>query len=335
MLRTTSPTPLRRAAIAAAAAIVLAACGNAEAQIELPVSSLTTSQLAALPGYPKFEPANHPFRFAATANATAHDKASNGQKTERKNGTAASVYSGAPNTSPTKLPTWPSGSSLLDFISEGDLGQSWAYMGSTGIPSLFVTGRGEFLADAAASWSTTITIPADGSRELAIVFIVPQMTVAGSTEDDRRARWRARLRAELLVNGYPAWSHEALRLTMDPNQNPGGINEPVVLQTFGNSVTWPTNDEDNDSTNNSIPGNVNGKSSKRTVQLSLGRFAAGAVVDLSMMIRASATTAPITSGGTSNRCLWKNVDNRYFCSQGGATVKGTDGGEAPRIYLMP
>lgn len=308
----------------------------------LPVKTLSNAEIGALSGMPYLSPINQPFRMAAGVKVAAHDKGTPAQAVARKsNGSDAAVYRGLPASSPNPplLPTWPAGTALLDFIPTGDLAQAWATMSATGQPYLYATGYGEFSVDASASWTTSLTIPAGGSRELVVRVVIPPVGLAGATEQEGIARWRARLRAELLVNGFPAWSTESMRLALNPHLLGGGLAETLVLQQFGDPLSFPTNDEDTPLAqgglnNDSNSGNVSGTSAPRTLHVSLGRFAAGTAVDLSMILRATALSTPKLTGGTDHRCKYSNSLARYFCSRGTVTVNGSSG-EAPRIFLLP
>jgi hypothetical protein len=324
--------------MALAAALAAASIG-AQADMPSPVKVLTPAEIGALSGMPYLTPANQPFQVAASAHGSAYNKPAISVDAKRKTGTNAAVYRGTPVTNPPLYPAGPGANDLLDFITTGDLSQSWATMTSDGIPYLRATGFGEFSADANASWATRLTMPAGGSREVVVRLVIPPVSVAGATEQEGIAQWRARMRADLLVNGFPAWSTEALRLTIDPKVVYSNLKETIVLQQFGDPLAFPTNDEDlplasGGLSNDSNQANVNQASSKRTVYVSLGRFDPSKVVDLSMTLRASATTVPKVSGGTDHRCKYSNQLNRFFCSRGSVSVDGSSG-EAPRIYLLP
>jgi len=311
----------------------------AQAQMPLPVKVLVGDETNVLSGMPYLSPATHTFHVAAAANGSAHDKPPINLDAKRRTGSNAAVYRGTPVTNPTLYPPGPSAGDLLEFETNGDVSQTWATMTADGIPYLHATGFGEFLSDASASWNTRVTVPAVGSREVVLRVVVPPVSVAGATEQQGIARWRARMRADVLVNGFPAWSTEALRMTIDPKIEFSILKETLVLQQFGDALGFPTNDEDtppaNDGFNNdTYAGNINGASGKRTVYLSLGRFNANTVVDLSMSLRASATSVPAASGGTDHRCKFSIPQNRFFCSRGTVTVDGSMG-EAPRVYLLP
>lgn len=320
--------------LAIACALAAFAALPAQADIPLPVRVMTDAELGQLSGMPYLNTTNHSFKMAASASARAYNKPTQSLAVERKTGGTASVYRGAPSTSVPLAPPMPPTAALLEMQSNGDVAQTWAAMSAAGFPFIRATGFGDFTAEATASWHTSVTVPAGaGGRELVVRFVLPPVSVAGATEDEGRARWRARLRAELLVNGFPAWATDALRFTTDPNDI-HNLSEVVVLQQFGHPLPFATNDEDSDTSNNTSAANVNNATGKLTVHLSLGRFAAGSVVDLSMLLRGTAHTVPATVNGTDHRCKWKNTADRYFCSRASVSVDGTTG-ESPRIYFLP
>lgn len=319
-------------------ALLLAAALPALAATPLPVRSLAPGELGGLSGMPYLTPANHPFEVAAAARAYAYNKGATGHAVQRKTGSDAAVYRGMPSGNPPLLPPAPASTALLDFITTGDLAQSWATMTASGVPHIAATGYGDFEAEVTASWTTRVTVPSGAAgREVVVRFVIPQASVAGATEQEGQARWRARLRAELLVNGFPAWSTEAIRFTTDPSKIYNNT-ELLVLQTFGSDLGFPTDDEDlpfleGGPNNETSASTVNGKSPAKIVHLTLGRFGPGAVIDLSMILRGHALSVPAVSGGTDHRCKSNSV--RYFCSRGTVSVDGSSGGEAPRVYLLP
>ena len=268
-------------------------------------------------------------RTAATARVSAYNQTDQKQ-TERDSGGAAAVYAGTHGTNPLKLPAWPTDSgALLNFMDKGNLAQAWATTTVTGLPYLFVTGYGAFRAEATAAWSTTLTVPSGPSREVVVRFVLPPVRVNGDTKDKAEANWRARMRADFLVNGYPAWSTEAMRFTTNAAAEP---NDVIVLQQFGAWLTFPQNDEDTNPDNNTSNGSTEGASTKRVVYVTLGRHAGGTVLELSMSVRGTAFTAP-----GDNRC-WFGPDannlERWFCSNATVTVRG-ESGDGPLFYMLP
>jgi hypothetical protein len=273
-------------------------------------------------------------RTAATARASAYNQAEQKQ-TERKSGSAAAVYAGTHGTNPPKLPSWPTPDpgGLLKFEDKGNLAQAWATTTTSGIPYVFATGYGQFRAEATAAWSTTLTVPSGPAREVVARFVLPPVRVNGDTKgDNAEAFWRARMRADFLVNGYPAWSTEAMRLTANPSAEP---NDTIVLQQFGAFLNFPQNDEDTDPNNNSSTSTTD-PSAKRTVYVTLGRHAGGTVLDVSLSVRGTALTMPPDSAG--NRCK-RGPDpvtgvERWFCSNATVTVRG-ESGDGPLFYMLP
>jgi hypothetical protein len=304
--------------------------GGAEAQTSLPTRELNSTEQSALFGLPALTSSAVPFRVAATARVSAYNETTPPAQTERKSGSAAAVYAGTHGTSPALLPTWPTpgANSLLDFKGKGDLAQAWATTSQGGIPYLFVTGYGAFRAEATAAWSATLTVPSGTSREVVARFVIPAVSVNGNTKGDAPALWRSRLRADFLVNGFPAWSTEALRLTANPLDTP---NDTIVLQQFGAPLSFPNNDEDASTGNDTTFGSTEGPSSKRVIFLTLGRVPGGTVLELSLSLRGTALTVPASPNGTGNRCT---KDDRYFCSAATVTVRG-DTGEIPIFYFVP
>lgn len=307
-------------------ALNLAAAAAAQAQVTLPVKSLNSLEVQALPAVWLEPGPSQPFRFASAVRTSAYGLGSNDWKVQRSSSSNAAVHQSLPSASPPLLPTWPAGSSVFDFKVQHDHAQAWATMTSSGVPWIWLRGYGDYKAEAVASWNTTVTVPAGGQREVIVRFVLPPTTVSGVTEAQGPNAWRARLRAELLVNGFPAWSTEAVRLHTSAS---GGAAKPL-LQQFGDTLVFPSNDEDTSTTNDSEDG-MNGASNKTTIHLSLGLFAPGSVIELSMVHRANVFSQATTGGAHKCKHETYPVDD-WFCSGSGVTLNGGTG-EAPRIYL--
>lgn len=311
-----------------------------------PVKVLSGSDLSALSGQQALTPSNHSFRMAASVKVAVDGMGLPKLSVKRTLQTPAATYLALPaGTGTTPLLPGPVGAHLYDFQQLGDHTQTWATMTALGVPHISLQGYGAFDAEATVSWSTKVTLPTTGGlREVVVTFVVPPVVVSGNSEADGPAFWRSRLRADLLVNGHPAWSTGALRFTGDPSKDADPNNTKIVLQQFGDPLTFTSNDEDPPATGNQISndsnaGNVDAPSTKRTVNLSLGRFAPGTVLDLSFVLRAHALTVPGFGNKTLPRaCTQKPDPNtgqlRYFCSRGTVSVKG-DATESPRIYQLP
>ncbi len=315
-------------------ALAITTAAPAWADTPLPARELTSAELAPLSGMPYLSPSNSPFEMAVAVRTSAYNKGLPVLSVQRKTNDTAAVYNSRPTHPAQLLPNPPAPGDQLSFITTGDLTQSWATMTANGVPYLRLTGFGSFEGDATASWNTTVTVPSGGSREVVVRVVVPPVSVAGNTEAQGQARWRAKLRAELLVNGYPAWSSESIRLTTDP-----GAGAKLLLQQFGTKLAFPTDDEDLPQSsggldNDTDDGNINSAAAKKVVHVTLGRFDPGTVLDLSMVMRGTALTVPAVANGTDHRCNYSNVEDRYFCSRGSVGVNGSTG-EAPRIYLLP
>lgn len=313
-----------------------------QVQMELPARELAGYELGRLSGMPKLGPGNHPFEFVSMARVSAHAKFPSTQYPpevmRRRSTSNAAVYASLPGAVPVVLPLPIDGLlSDFDFIKIGDFAQAWATTSTAGLTYLHLRAYGAASAEASTGWNTTVSVPAGGSsNEVVVRFVIPAATVSGDTKEQSIALWRSRLRADLMVNGYPAWSSQAMRLTIDPrNPSSSSLVETVVLQEFGSSWGFPTDDEDQlyseGGPANDSPGNVNRPSVPRVVHLSLGRYAPGTVLNLSLVLHGVALTVPKTPGGTDNRCVY---EARYFCSSASLTLVGGTG-EPPAIYRLP
>lgn len=189
---------------------------------------------------------------------------------------------------PPLLPSWPTENTLHKGAERADLAQGWATMSERGVPYLFVQGFGAFNAGGS-------------SQQLVLRFVIPPVVVDGHSESAARALWRARMRVELLLNGYPAWASAAARFNHAPLINGSGVVEQLLLEHFGSPLDFTTNDDDASTTNDSA-GSITQASAKRTVYLNLGRFQPGSSVELAMVLRGTALTQPRDGDATSHRC---------------------------------
>ncbi|MES2717617.1 MAG: hypothetical protein V4795_17760 [Pseudomonadota bacterium] len=285
-------------------------------------------------------------RTAATVRVSAHDRGAPKQAVQRSNlGVNAAVYAGFPTANAPLLPLPPGARQppALDFQTMGDSVEAWATMTAAGIPHLRLRGYGEFQADATAAWTSRFTLGGSTSKEVVLRFVVPPTVVGGNTEQDGPAWWRARMRTDVLVNGFPAWSTEALRLRADYQTTGamgGAVNQPLeVLQTFGAPLAFPTDDEDapaapGQPSNDSNAGNVDTPSAPQVVSLSLGRFNPGQAIELMLVVRGTAFTRPSPGASSDHRCRPNAATGGFFCSRASMAVHGQQG-EAPRITLLP
>lgn len=312
---------------------------SARAQTEVVARSLSATEQAVIDSTPIFKtPTNHPFRMAAMVRLKAHGNAEPRLAVQRSAGSDAAVYGarvvGIQSTQPPLLPTWPTDDSTYVGSAQGDLSQGWATMSQRGVPYLFLQGYGAFSAEGSAAWSTTVSMPAGGGgRQLVLRVVVPPAVVDGLTDRDARALWRARIRADLLLNGYPAWSSAASRFNDAPLIQGTGLVEQRLLEHFGSPLPFPTDDDDTRTDNDSANGTTQ-PSEALTLYLDLGRFAPGSQVELSMVLRGVAFTQPHEGSATSARCVSAPTSG-YRCSRATVTLRGDGAADAPRIYLLP
>jgi hypothetical protein len=327
--------PAALAAIATVAALV-PADANAQTLRSVNVRTLNPLEAAAVDGLAAMPQVDLNLRASAMVSVSAlrNEATQTAQQVQRSNlGVSAAVYAGLPGTAKPLLPTnvVPH---LHNFVKTGDSAQAWATMTAAGVPHLFVTGFGEFRADATAAWTARFQLGGSTSKEVVLRFMVPPTVVSGATEEDGPAWWRAQMRTDVLVNGFPAWSTEAHRLRADfvKNDGNGSPNKPLlVLQTFGDPLDFPTHDEDASNANDSNAGNVSQAAAARWVHLSLGRFMPGQQIELSMIVRGSAYTRPASPAFPDRKC--NKVGSDYFCSR--ATMSVQMGNAAPTVTLMP
>lgn len=308
-----------------------------------PVRVLTPLESSVVDGLSPVPQADLNLQPSATVSIRVKDK-SPVRKVQRSGlGLPAAVYAGDPFEVAPLLPLSPQARAPapIDFMNDGDSAEAWATMSATGVPHLRLRGFGDFQADATAAWTSRFSLGGSTSKEVVLRFVVPPTVVSGDTEGEGPAWWRSRMRTDVLVNGFPAWSTEAWRLRADYTQTSiQGI--PVmhplnVLQTFGDPLPFPTDDEDTPPqqggpANDSAVGNMEMASSPRVVYLSLGRYNPGQAIELSLVVRGTAFTRPSPGLTQDHRCQWNGV--RYFCSRASMSVDGR-GIEAPRVTLMP
>lgn len=343
--KSVSPRLARRSLLAAvAAALALPAVGQVASWPTL--RPLSPQERGIADGLAPVPLVDMNLRPAAAVRVWAEGRGSPQQAVQRANlGVNAAVYAGAPFGSAPLLPLPPGARQPreLDFQTEGDSVEGWATMTDRGVPHLRLNGFGQFGADATAAWTSRFTLGGSTSKEVVLRFVVPPTVVGGATEEDAPAWWRARLRTDLLVNGFPAWSTDALRLRADYiRHNPSGVDstEPLlVLQTFGEPMPFGTNDEDTPPlqggpANDSNGGNVDTPSSGKLVYLSQGRFSPGQAIELMMIVRGSAGSWNGTGASGDNRCKTNPATGGWFCSRATMVVDGRQA-DAPRLILLP
>ena len=305
-----------------------------------PLRELNPTEVNAVLGLPKLSTAELKLKVAATTRVTVWDRNLAATRTrtavQRQMGSNAAVYSGWPVTTATVLPAGDPGSQLANFKTDGDLAQTWATMTAAGVPHLFAWAYGDFQAEATAGWHTTLTLPAGGgTREVFLRVAVPPLVVSGDTETGGEHRWRARVRAELLVNGFPAWTTEATRLRSEYKNGAGVTAENVTLVQFGRPLVFATDDEDSSTSNDSTSFTLRQlPSAARTVHLTLGRHAEGSRLNLAWVLRGTAWSEPKALGGNDHRCKWNYVMDRFFCSRASLGLTGSEA-DAPEVRYGP
>ncbi len=336
--------PLLLAMLALTAALPAPPADAATPSLRSPVvRTLTPAEASAVDGLATVPQVDLNLRASAAVAVSAWQRSGDDGQVEHRRqvqrsnlGVNAAVYASVPHTNAPLLPGTQVQPHLFDFQDTGDSVQAWATMTAQGVPHLFVQGFGEFQADATASWTGRFTLGGTTSREVVLRFMVPPTKVSGDTEADGPAWWRARMRTDVLVNGFPAWSTEALRLRADfvkAGTGPDAVALPV-LQTFGDPLDFPTNDEDGVKGNDGVAGTIEHPASARWVHLSLGRWMPGQSIELSMIVRGTAYTEPPTPSRPGRRCEENLAEpGKFFCSRAGMAVQM--GNAAPTITLLP
>jgi hypothetical protein len=307
------------------------------------VRTLTPQEQAIATGLAPVTLAQLNLRPSAMVVTETHVPGSTKQVVQRRNlGVDAAVYASVPYSDRPLLPRLPpaqpgpAAAELFEFATEGDSVQGWATMTAAGVPHLHLWGFGEFRSEATAGWTSRFTLGGSTSKEVVLRFVIPATTVSGATEDDAPAWWRSQLRADVLMNGFPIWSTEAVRLRADYVQTgtPGPDDKALlVLQQFGAGLDFPTDDEDAATTNDSNAGNVELASEAKEVFLSLGRFNPGQVIELQMILRGMAYTQARPGPTGDPRCE-TNPAGGYFCSRASMSVSGA-ASDGPQLRLLP
>lgn len=238
------------------------------------------------------------------------------QVVQRKSGDTSSVYASDVKSSISDIgqpaPPYPSDPALhelFDFKKTGDASQSWAMMSNSGQAFLALWGLGKSQTTASASWQAPYTVPGSGDQYVYVQFPVPGVAVTGVNEQDAPSTWRSHFRADLLLNGYPAWSTEVMRY----NELNGSVEKARHLSTFGYSLGHTDAYQE-----------AGDGSSLNVITLYLGRFAAGKVLDLSMSYQAETI---VDKACTSH-------DDQLFCSRGTVATTPVDSDPAHPVTTI-
>jgi hypothetical protein len=291
---------------------------------------LDAAQTAAVQGLPYLTPAQLRLQGGAVVAVSVPKKGTPQQAVRRAAAADAAAYVSLPASNE---PLLPAVVEVFDFKVVGDAAQAWATMTVDGVPHVKVSGSGEFRADATAAWSANYTLGGTTAKELVLRFVLPAASIDNNTEAQGPAWWRSRLRAEVLVNGHPAWSTEALLMRADYQNN--GLHPLALLQQFGDPLAFDTDDEDAMAGNDTDASAADTQAARREVYLSLGRFNPGAAVNLQFIVRGTALTVPTSPGGTDNRCTVDDPTGELFCSEANVSVLDGSAADAPRLYLAP
>jgi len=163
-----------------------------------------------------------------------------------------------------------------------------------------------------ASFSGKITMAS--ANHVYLIFRVPAVTMGGAHEEEGPSRRQARARVEILLNGSSIWSSEGVY-----------FNE-LASTPFSASNCTPISQRTTFLSLFERPMLTN---TPETVYLSLGKFATGETLDLTLMARAEVQTL--------DRCCTKKVNgvDELFCSSTTARVAWENIMEAVRIYTGP
>ena len=149
----------------------------------------------------------------------------------------------------------------IDFTKAENTAQGWARMGTAAIPALTIALNGETRGHASASWRTTYTVTGSGSRNVSLKFRIPETVMDGRFEQSAKGAYQGRAKVQLLVNGYPVWSSEAMRIAP---ATPNAMSE-YMFETFGSAWAFDKNTE---------------KASAKWVTASMGTYSAGQSLDV-------------------------------------------------------
>ncbi len=275
------------------------------------------------------------FKTAAYVNASQLGAAPSAS-VQRGDGATSAVYFGTDGTGPAlpqpaePAPPLPMAGQEYEFKQSADAVQAWATMTSNGVPYIFVRGFGQFSADGHASWRTTLPLP-NGKSKVYLKITVPPVTVFGNVDGSSPALYRARSRAEVLLNGHPVYLGEAIREneTTDvvPSSYPSNcsfnVSEKVIhTLTLGDSLGYTAGDTSH--TDGQFP------SASQTVTLFLGIFDSTQPIDVQFLLNAETTLL--------NRCChmpaMNNMPADVFCSASSAGFDYESGG-SPVFYIQP
>ena len=301
----------------------------------LPVRILSPTEAAALPNTAGVTTVPVIFKTAAYVNASRLGGAPVAT-VKRGDAADAAVYYGTDGNGPAPAqpaqpaPPAPLGGEFYNFKQSGDAVQTWATMTSTGVPFLLVKGFGQFSGEGHASWRTTLPLP-NGKSNVYLKITVPAVTVYGNVDGSSPATYKARSRAQVLLNGHPVYAGEVIRAnettgtvpSLYPSNCEFSISEKVIhTLTFGDSLGYTAGDIDHLTAQ--VP------STPQTIVLYLGLFDSTQTLDVQFLLNAEATMV--------NKCCQKptvmNVPGELFCSASSAGFDYENAG-SPLFYVHP
>jgi hypothetical protein len=172
---------------------------------------------------------------------------------------------------------------LIDYDHNSDAAQGWATMSEVGVPYLNLHVDGLASGKAAASWSARYVVPGgSGNRNVYVRFTIPALTLSGRFLDNARNPSWGRLRVDLMLDAYPAWSIEAVRFnefhSRQVQHADGNITtewtEQTHLEKFGSDINF------------SVSSGTNSYyTSSQQITMKLGTFPAGKVLDFMQLFQ--------------------------------------------------
>lgn len=152
----------------------------------------------------------------------------------------------------------------IDFTKAEDTAQGWVRMGEAAVPALNIVVNGLTSGQASASWRTQYQVPGSGKRAVSLKFRIPEAYMDGRFEYSGKGPYQARVKVQLLVNGFPVWWSEADRVAP---QNPSNMFE-YEIDIFGTAWAFDKATE---------------KASGKWVTAPMGSYDAGQALDVTLV----------------------------------------------------
>lgn len=173
---------------------------------------------------------------------------------------------------------------FIDFTVAENTIQGWARMSSSALPALNIVLNGKTSGHASASWRTLYQVPGSGLRKVGLKFRIPETWMDGRYEFSGKGPHQARVKVQVLVNGFPVWWSEAIRSAPD---YPVSGNE-WEIHTFGEPWNFNAATE---------------KAAAKWVTASLGNYSAGTTLNVTVVYFVEASVGM--------KC--KLANNMYAC----------------------